>query len=39
MQKINSAKIQMQKIKDTTYLCEGPPPSLLVAYGTGLNPM
>ena len=39
MQKINNAKIQMWKIKDTTYLSEGPPPSLLIAYGPGLNPM
>jgi hypothetical protein len=23
----------MRKLKDTTYLCGGPPPSLLVAYG------
>jgi hypothetical protein len=28
MQKLNNAKIKLQKIKDTTYLCEGPPPKL-----------
>jgi hypothetical protein len=31
MQKLNNAKIKMQKIKDTTYLYGDPPPSLLVA--------
>jgi hypothetical protein len=30
----------MWKLKDTTYQCAGgPPPSLLVAYGLGLNPV
>ena len=36
MQKTNNAKIKVQKIKDTTYLCGGSSPSLLVAYGLGL---
>ena len=38
MQKINNAKIKMQK-KGITYLYRGPPPSMLIAYGPGLNPM
>jgi hypothetical protein len=28
MQKINTVKIKMQKIKDTTYLCGGSSPKL-----------
>jgi hypothetical protein len=36
MQKINNSNTE---IKDTTYLYGGSPPSLLDAYGPGLNPM
>ena len=31
--------VKIKNEKDTRYLCGGPPPSYLMAYGLGLYPM